>query len=91
MDAWDLLVHGANFLAPAWVLGLLLAGFGAMRRGTRPGLAWPAQALLNIAVGVAVLMAGLWWLGRDGKMLTYAALVLATALSQWAGSAGWRR
>ena len=41
-------------------------------------------------VGVAVLVAGLVVLGRDGKMLTYAALVLACATCQWFLVRGWR-
>jgi hypothetical protein len=35
-------------------------------------------------VGVVVLVIGLVVFGRDGKMLTYLALVLATATGQWA-------
>jgi hypothetical protein len=30
-----------------------------------------------------VLLGGLWFFGHDGKMATYAALVLACASSQW--------
>jgi len=48
---------------------------------------WGVQA----AVGAAVLLAGLWVFGRDGKMLTYAALVLAGASCQWLLQRGWRR
>ncbi|WP_302172521.1 hypothetical protein [uncultured Hydrogenophaga sp.] len=39
--------------------------------------------MVLLAVGVVVLLAGLLVFGRDGKMLTYAALVLAQ------GTAGW--
>ena len=38
----------------------------------------------------AVLLAGLWWFGRDAKMATYAALVVVMALCQWVFSRGWR-
>jgi len=41
-------------------------------------------------VGCAVLVAGLIVLGRDGKMLTYAALVLGCATCQWVLVRGWR-
>ena len=37
-----------------------------------------------------MLLAGLWLLGRDGKVLTYAALVLATASCQWLLQRGWK-
>ena len=37
-----------------------------------------------------VLVAGLVFFGRDGKMATYAALVLAIASSQWLLLRGWR-
>ncbi|MFO1211388.1 MAG: hypothetical protein U1E74_01840 [Paenacidovorax caeni] len=53
-------------------------------------LTWYAQAAINSIVGCAVLLAGLWWLGRDGRMLTYAALVLACASSRWLLLRGWR-
>jgi hypothetical protein len=39
---------------------------------------------------VAVLAAGLWHFGVDGKMATYAGLVAAVATAQWLGSRGWK-
>jgi hypothetical protein len=30
-----------------------------------------------------MLVLGLWWSGQDGKMISYAAMVLACATSQW--------
>ena len=39
----------------------------------------------------AVLLAGLWITGRDGKMLTYGALVLACATSHAVGQRLWRK
>jgi hypothetical protein len=46
---------------------------------------WAARTeLLALAgVGVAVLLAGLVYFGRDGKMATYAALVLAQGTLGW--------
>jgi hypothetical protein len=41
-------------------------------------------------MGTAVLVAGLWWLGVDGKMATYAALVLGLALVQSLIARVWR-
>ena len=50
---------------------------------------WLRWAIL-FAVGVAVLAAGLVLWGRDGKMLTYAALVVACATCQWVLVRGWK-
>ncbi|WP_366887921.1 hypothetical protein [Rhodoferax sp.] len=44
---------------------------------------WYAQAAINFVVCLLVLLGGLWFFGHDGKMATYAALVLACATSQW--------
>ena len=40
---------------------------------------------------MAVLAAGVLLLGPDGKMTTYAALVVACATAQWLVLAGWRK
>ena len=91
VDFFALLGHLFNFAAPALFLALLLA-LGGRFVGPKgvSSLTWYAQAAINSRVGCAVLLAGLWWLGRDGRMLTYAALVLACASSQWLLLRGWR-
>ena len=83
MSLFDLFWHLGGFVAPALVLavGLALAG-RILGKNSIPRLALPAQAAINFAVGVAVLVAALAWTGQDGRMLTYAALVLACAASQ---------
>jgi hypothetical protein len=83
MSLFDVFWHLAGFVAPALVLavGLALAG-RILGKNATPRLALPAQAAINFAVGVAVLVAALMWTGQDGRMLTYAALVLACAASQ---------
>ena len=48
------------------------------------------QWLLDFGVCALVLLAGLWLTGRDGKMATYAALVLACATSHGLGQRIWR-
>jgi len=83
MGPLDLLNHLLNFVAPALCVGLLVAV--AARLGLRPGPRAPGfwrQVALNGVAGMAVLFGGLLWLGRDGKMATYAALVVAVASSQ---------
>jgi hypothetical protein len=83
--------HALSFAAPALVVALLVAAFAPflLPRGG-PRLSWWAAAGLNFAAGLAVLAAGLWWFGRDGKMATYALLVLVTATVLWLGGRGWR-
>ena len=92
MTLLDILTHLLNFGAPALVLALLLplaARFVIKTRGVP--LTWWIQVAINLIVGLAVLALGLWWLGRDGRMQTYTALVLAVGTSQWLLSRGWRR
>ncbi|MES2608646.1 MAG: hypothetical protein V4679_00325 [Pseudomonadota bacterium] len=38
---------------------------------------------MHAGLGVAVLLAGLWFGGRDAMMLTYGALVLVAGTAQW--------
>lgn len=92
MSALDLFNHLLNFVAPAFAVGFLTALLGrvAMRRSAKAPVWW-LQGAINFIVGVAILVAGLMVFGRDGKTLTYAALVLSCATSQWLVSGGWRR
>ena len=91
MGPLDILNHLLNFVAPAAALALLLALVGRMF-GPKPNptLGWWARAAIVFVVGVAALVAGLVVWGRDGKMLTYALLVLATASCQWLLARSWR-
>ena len=92
MNLQDIYFHLLNFAAPALVVALLLPLLG--RPFFKPQgafLPWWGQMLVNALAGVAVLYASLWWLGRDGKMVAYALMVLATASSQWLLVRGWRR
>lgn len=84
--------HLLNFVAPAATLALLLALAGRFMRRPRAAAAlpWWWQAVVIFIVGVATLLAGLMLWGRDGKMLTYAALVLVCASSQWLLLRGWK-
>ncbi|MBH1979492.1 MAG: hypothetical protein WBA58_07970 [Giesbergeria sp.] len=91
MDPLIALNHLLNFVAPAAVLAVLLAPGSRWLMGkSAAALSWWAQAAIVFAVGCGVLAAGLWWLGRDGKLLTYTALVLACATCQWVLRRGWR-
>lgn len=84
MGPLDLLIHLANFAAPAAFLAFLLALSAWVFAAKRPAApALITHAAINFVAGVAVLAAGLWFFGRDGKMATYAALVGVTATVQW--------
>ncbi|SEA92659.1 hypothetical protein [Variovorax sp. YR216] len=92
MDPLDFINHLLNFMAPAFAVGFLCELLG--RVGQRPAgkrIAWWVQGAINFGVGVAVLSAGLIVFGQDGRMATYAALVVACGTSQWVVSGGWRR
>ena len=76
-----------GMFASAWGLALLL-GLPMAWRAWRRGQAVRAMVLHRVAVlglvGSAVLLAGLWLTGHDGRMLTYAALVLTMGpLAAW--------
>ena len=83
MGVLALINHGINFLAPAVWLALLLPLVSRYLIKNKPlALALSVQAALLFAVGATVLTLGLVLFGRDGKMLTYLALVLTLAAAQ---------
>lgn len=87
-----MLIHIINFALPALVVGLvlpLLIRLTGMRGQAAAG--WRRQASINFLAGLLVLVAGLWFWGQDGKLLTYMAMVLVCATSQWLMSGAWRR
>jgi len=91
MDLLATLNHLLNFAAPAAALALLLVpGSRLIVRNPAPAFAWWAQIAIVFVVGCAVLLAGLWFWGRDGRLATYAALVLASATCQWLLRRGWK-
>lgn len=84
MNFIALILHLANFVAPALVVGLLLWGAPRLKPGVRRGR-WGArrELLAQWGLGTAVLLAGLVVFGRDGVMVTYAALVLFQGSLAW--------
>lgn len=91
MGPLDQLLHIAGFLAPALFMGLLLPALSrVLLRKSAPLLGFWLQAAVLFVAAAAVLAAGLWWFGRDGKMATYGALVAVTACTQWILLRGWR-
>ncbi|WP_366138809.1 hypothetical protein [uncultured Rhodoferax sp.] len=84
MGPLDLLNHLLNFAGPALLLACVLAFLApVLMRSKAPARTRFAQAAINFIAGLLALLAGLVFFGRDGKMLSYAALVLAVASSQW--------
>lgn len=84
MGPLDLLNHLLNFAAPALFVAtaVTLASRWVVGKGGS-GRSWRVQWAVNAGVGAAVLLGGLLLFGRDGKMATYAVLVLVAATSQW--------
>lgn len=84
MGLLDILNHGLNFLAPAFWLALLLPMGARLLLKKKAGIPtfW-TQTAVNFAANALVLLLGLWFFGHDGKMVTYAGMVLVCATSQW--------
>lgn len=95
MTAYLLTNHLLNFVAPAAAVALLMVlltrplsrwfGAGKSMRTAR------AQFLIVFAVNLLVLVAGLLVFGHDGKMTTYALLVIVAAVAQWINLGGLKR
>lgn len=84
MNALDAVWHVLNFLAPAaWVGALSAAGaklFWARELRGRSWfhlLAWAAVPALLVSLAALVIT------GRDGRMSTYGAMVVAAAIGLW--------
>jgi hypothetical protein len=91
LGPFDSVVHLLSFAAPALVVALLasLAARWLLPRGSQ-GLGWRGRFALGFIAGLATQVAGLWLFGRDGKMVTYGALVLVVATTEWLAGRGWR-
>jgi hypothetical protein len=84
MGPLDALWHLLNFSAPALGVGALATALAKLLwRRELAGVGWTRLLLWSIGAGVLVLVAGLALFGRDGAMITYGALVVATALALW--------
>ena len=92
MSAFQLLNHLFNFVLPALAVAVMLA-LGArvlMKKGPGTPALW-AQVAINFVAGMVVLLAGLAIAGRDGRIGTYAALVVVCGTVQWGVMRGWKR
>jgi hypothetical protein len=84
MDLLSLSVHVLNFIAPALSVAAWITLIHPLvwRHGKR-WQGWKKLFVLNSMAGIAMLLLGLMVFGQDGKMITYTAMVLACASSQW--------
>ena len=84
MSLQDALIHLVNFFLPALGMALLLPALARLvwwRALKSAG--YGRQVKWAAAANGLVLVTGLVFWGRDGAMGTYAALVLASALTVW--------
>jgi hypothetical protein len=93
LDAADAFWHLTNFFAPALFLGAFAAALtkAIWRRELGPGRGLRLWAWASGAAALASI-AGLAIFGHDGRIATYAAMVVACATALWwAGFRGAKR
>jgi len=84
LDPLNLFWHLANFVLPAVGVGALTAALCKLLwRRSLARTPWFTLAWQASAAGLAVLIAGLVITGHDGRMITYAGLVIACAAVPW--------
>mgnify|MGYP003414360153 FL=1 len=84
MGPIDALWHLLNFIAPALGVALLATALAKLSwRRELAAVPWRRMAFWTACAGVLSLVAGLLVFGRDGKMATYAVLVVTSALALW--------
>ena len=92
MGFLDAINHLLNFAAPAAFVALwmvLTVRFIWKKRHFPEGFI--KQFAIIFIVNLSILITGLWFFERDGKMATYLAMVLASAAVQWVRIRGWRK
>lgn len=84
MGPLDAIWHLFNFIAPALGVALLSSTLAKLAwRRELAAVPWRRLSLWATVAGVLALCAGLVLFGRDGRMATYGALVVASALALW--------
>ena len=84
--------HLLNFFAPALGVACIAAALAKLLwRSALRTVAWTRLALWATVACAAVLVGGLLLFGHDGKIATYAAMVVACGVALWAAGFGWRR
>jgi hypothetical protein len=84
MGPLDALWHLANLFVPAAMLGALASALAKLVwRRELAAVHWRRLAGPASAACAATTLAGLVLLGRDGKLATYALMVVACAFTLW--------
>ncbi len=84
MGPLDAIGHLLNLFVPAMLLaGLATTGAKLLWRRELAGVSWLRLAGTAAAVCAVITLLGLFLSGRDGRMATYAAMVVACALTLW--------
>lgn len=84
MGPLDAIWHLGNLFAPAFGVGLMSALLAKLVwRRALSGRAWQRLSVWAVSAASAAWLGGLFYFGRDGKMSSYAVMVLACALSLW--------
>ncbi len=83
MTVLAFLAHLAGFIAPAFFVALVLWTVPRFRRAGRARQGARLEAFMLVVAGVVVLLAGLVFFERDGKIATYAALVAVQGTLAW--------
>lgn len=90
MGPLDALIHLFNLFVPGLALGAIAAGLAKLFwRRELAAVPWRRLAAWAAGASTVALLAGLVLSGRDGRMSTYGAMVLACAAGLW--WAGFRR
>jgi hypothetical protein len=92
MGVIDATFHLLALGAPAFFVALLVTYIGRFFKQNKPlAQAFIQKFAINFIVCLGVLLIGLVLTGRDGKMLTYLSMIVASATVQWLLSGGWRK
>lgn len=90
MSPWLALLHVIGACLPVLALATWMAAWGRRQARIRDAGSFGRVWLAHVAAGTVVWVAGWLIFGRDGKMATYAALVLVAATVQWALGRSWK-
>jgi hypothetical protein len=93
LDPLQLLWHLGGFFAPAVGTGLVAAALAKLLwRRELQGVPWRRLAGAAVGACAAVLIGGLVLTGRDGRVVTYAAMAVACGIALcWVGFVRRRR
>jgi hypothetical protein len=92
MGVIDAFLHALNFMLPALCVAVMITLLGRFFKQNKPlAGGFIARAAINFIVCLAVLLIGLILTGRDGKMFTYLAMIVASGTVQWLLSGAWRK